>query len=126
MDLLDNNKSSMRLGQSSPEAVGDCNMLFVIVRYTYVLGSNPIGTGTLHSAIALEVFLMVSLEILMYLRKQSLDHRPIPWMRYLGHPIAAAVDAAPIRREWEDILATPSDMSLSNLFMSVRVKKVPF
>ena len=79
-----------------------------------------------HCAIALQAFFMVSLEILMYRRKQSLVHLPIPWIRYLGHPIAAAVDAAPMRREWEDTLAAPSVMSFSNLLISGLVRNPPF
>ena len=46
-------------------------------------------------------------------------------MRYLGHPIAAAVDAAPMRRECDEILMAPSEVSLRVLFISERVRKVP-
>ena len=46
-------------------------------------------------------------------------------MRYLGQPIAAAVDAAPMRREWDEILAAPLDVSRRMLLMSARVRKLP-
>ena len=52
---------------------------------------------------ARDAFFMVVLESLMYLRKQSLDQRPMLCMRYFGYPIAAAVDAAPMRNEWEEM-----------------------
>ena len=61
----------------------------------------------------------------MYRRKQSLVHLPMPWIRYLGHPIAAAVDAAPIRREWEEMFTAPSEVFFSVLLMSERVRNVP-
>ena len=90
------------------------------------LGSNPSGTGMSQCAMDLDALLIVSFEILIYLLKQSLDHLPIPCIKYLGHPIAAAVDAAPIRREWDDTLAAPLVMSFSKVFMSALVKNPPF
>ena len=48
------------------------------------------------------------------------------WIKYLGHPIAAAVDAAPILRECDDMLAAPLEVSRSVLFTSVLVRNVPF
>ena len=74
---------------------------------------------------ARDAFFMVVLESLIYLRKQSLDQRPMLCIRYFGYPIAAAVDAAPMRNEWEEMLAAPLDMSLRILFMSDLVKKEP-
>ena len=84
------------------------------------------GTGMSQCAMDLDALLIVSFEILIYLLKQSLDHLPIPCIKYLGHPIAAAVDAAPIRREWDDTLAAPLVMSFSKVFMSALVKKPRF
>ena len=46
-------------------------------RISYVRGSKSKGTGMLHVAIALDAFLIVLSEILIYLRKQSLDQRPM-------------------------------------------------
>ena len=54
--------------------------------------------------------------------KQSLDHLPIPCIRYFGHPMAAAVDAAPILREWEETLAVPFVVSFRMVLMSDLVK----
>ena len=79
----------------------------------------------LHVAMALEVFLMVTSDTRMYLRKQSLAQRPMLWMRYLGTPMAAAVDAAPIRSEWEDMLAVPFVVSCKIRFTSDLVRYVP-
>ena len=76
----------------------------------------------LHFARALDVDLMVLSEIRMYLWKQSLVHLPMLWIRYLGHPVAAAVDAAPILSEWEDMLAMPLVVSRSVLFRSALVR----
>ena len=47
------------------------------------------------------------------------------WMSHSGQPIAAAEDAAPIRREWEDSFNDPLDASLRSLLMSRRVRKEP-
>ena len=43
----------------------------------YIRGSKSTGMGMLHLAIALEVFLIVVSERRIYLRKQSLDQRPM-------------------------------------------------
>ena len=83
------------------------------------------GMGMLRLAKALEAVLMVLSDILMYLLKQSLDQRPIPWIRYFGHPMAAAVEAAPMRREWEEMFAAPLVVSLRTLFMCVLVRYFP-
>ena len=40
--------------------------------------------------------------------------------------MAAAVDAAPIRSEWEDMLAVPLDVSRRMAFTSFRFRKEPF
>ena len=47
-------------------------------------------------------------------------------MRYFGYPIAAAVDAAPMRREWDEIFAVLLDVLFSILLMSDLVKKEAF
>ena len=91
----------------------------------YIRGSKSRGMGMLHLAIALEVFLIVVSERRMYLRKQSLDQRPIPWISYLGHPMAAAVEAAPMRKEWEEMFAAPFVVSFRILFMCVLVRYLP-
>ena len=43
-----------------------------------------------------EELMMVCLDMRMYLLKQSLVHRPRLMMSHFGHPMAAAVVAAPI------------------------------
>ena len=83
------------------------------------------GIGMLHLANAREAFLMVLSDILMYVLKQSLDQRPIPCIRYLGHPMAAAVEAAPMRKEWEEMFAAPFVVSFRILFMCVLVRYLP-
>ena len=75
-----------------------------------------------HFARALDVDLTVLSEKRMYLRKQSLVHLPMLWIRYLGYPIAAAADAAPILSKWEDMLAMPSVVSCSVLFRSALIR----
>ena len=94
--------------------------------FRYVLGSKSNGTGILHEAKALDALLRVLSEMRIYLLKQSLDHRPILWIKYFGHPIAAAVDAAPIRRECEDTFAAPLVVLFRRALTSALVKKVPF
>ena len=79
----------------------------------------------LQVAMARDALRRVSSAIRMYLRKQSLDQRPILWIRYFGHPIAAAVDAAPMRSECDDMFMAPSDMSRNVPLMSGRVRKEP-
>ena len=79
----------------------------------------------LQDAMARDALRMVASGTRMYLRKQSLDQRPMSCMRYLGQPIAAAVDAAPMRKEWEEILTSPLVVSLRMLLRSLRVRKVP-
>ena len=78
--------------------------------------------GISHVASEVEVELMVWSEIRMYLRKQSLVHLPKLCIRYLGQPIAAAVDAAPILNEWEDMLACPLVVSRRVLLRSARLR----
>ena len=46
-------------------------------------------------------------------------------MSHSGQPIAAAEDAAPIRREWEDKCNDPWEAVFNNLFISRRVRKEP-
>ena len=62
-------------------------------------GSNLFMSVALQLARIFEVFLMVARGILMYARKQSLDHRPSACISHFGQPAAAAVEAAPIRSE---------------------------
>ena len=92
----------------------------------YVRGSKSNGTGILHEAKALDALLRVVSEMRMYLRKQSLDQRPILCIRYFGHPIAAAVDAAPMRRECEDTFAAPLVVLFRRALISDLVRKDPF
>ena len=73
-----------------------------------------------------EVFVMAWFEMRMYLLKQLLDHLPRLMISHLGQPIAAAVVAAPILREWEVVLARPSVTSESKLFISFRVRNLLF
>ena len=80
----------------------------------------------LQLARARDVALMDESDMRIYLLKQSLDHRPILWIKYFGHPIAAAVDAAPIRRECEDTFAAPLVVLFRRALTSALVKKVPF
>ena len=103
-----------------------CGLVSDLVKGIFhVRGSKSIGTGMLHEAMSRDAFFRVASAMRMYRRKQSLDHRPMLWMRYLGHPIAAAVDAAPMRSECEEMLIAPSEVSLRVLLMSARVRKVP-
>ena len=46
-----------------------------------------------------DVFMTVCFDMRMYLLKQSLVHRPKLMISHFGHPMAAAVVAAPILRE---------------------------
>ena len=69
-----------------------------------------------------DVFIMVCCDIRTYLRKQSLVHRPMVLMSHFGHPMAAAVDAAPMRRECDVVLAAPLVVETSRLFMSFLVR----
>ena len=87
-----------------------------------VRGSKSKGTGMLHRAIARLVLLIVVSEMRIYLRKQSLDHRPMLCMRYFGHPMAAAVEAAPILNECDEIFAAPFEVSRKILLTSERVR----
>ena len=49
----------------------------------------------------------VCFDMRIYLLKQSLVHRPRLMISHLGHPMAAAVVAAPILREWDVVFANP-------------------
>ena len=80
----------------------------------------------LHLARIDDVLSIVSLGILMYWRKQSLDHLPNAWMSHLGHPEAAAVEAAPIRSEWEEMFILPPVDSTRSLLTSLLDKYRPF
>ena len=44
------------------------------------------------------------------------------WISHFGHPIAAAVDAAPMRRECDEVLARPLVVEVRTEFMSVLVQ----
>ena len=63
----------------------------------------------------------------MYVRKQSLDHRPICWISQRGSPAAAAVVAAPMRNECVDVLPSfPGGRACrSKLFSRRAVRNVP-
>ena len=73
-----------------------------------------------HLASLFDVCLMVAFGILIYSRKQSLDQRPKACMSHFGQPAAAAVEAAPMRREWEEMLAMPSVVASSKELISFR------
>ena len=79
----------------------------------------------LHVAMAFDAYFMVTSDTRMYLRKQSLDQRPMLWMRYLGTPMAAAVDAAPMRSECEDMFAVPFVVLCNVRFTSNLVRYEP-
>lgn len=78
--------------------------------------------GLLQLANTCDVFVIVWLEMRMYLRKQSLDHLPRLIISHLGQPMAAAVVAAPIRSECEVVLAKPFVVSVRIWFTSFRVR----
>ena len=80
--------------------------------------------GLLQLAKTCDVLMMVWLDILMYRRKQSLDHLPKLIMSHLGQPMAAAVVAAPIRRECEVVFAIPFVESERREFMSFLVRNL--
>ena len=80
--------------------------------------------GFVQCASTCDALVMVWLDILMYLLKQSLDHRPRLIMSHLGQPMAAAVVAAPILRECEDVLTMPSVVSRNRRFMSFLVRNL--
>ena len=71
-----------------------------------------------------EVLMMAWSEIRMYLRKQSLDHLPRLLMSHFGHPMAAAVVAAPILREWDVVLTRPHVVSDNKRLMSFLVRNL--
>ena len=62
----------------------------------------------------------------MYRLKQSLDHLPRLIISHRGHPMAAAVVAAPILRECDVVLARPSVRSESREFISFLVRNLLF
>ena len=80
----------------------------------------------LHLAIAREAFLIVVSDMRMYLLKQSLDQRPRACMSHFGQPAAAAVEAAPIRRECDEMFARPSVVLTRRALTSFRDKNRPF
>ena len=69
-----------------------------------------------------DVLMMVCSETRMYCRKQSLVHLPIVFISHFGHPMAAAVDAAPIRRECDVVLAAPLVVCFSSWLRSFLVR----
>ena len=71
-----------------------------------------------------DVLMMVWSEIRIYLLKQSLDHRPKLMMSHLGHPMAAAVVAAPILSECDVVLIWPLVVSCRTRFTSRLVKNL--
>ena len=82
--------------------------------------------GLLQLAKTCDVLMMVWLDILMYRRKQSLDHLPKLIISHLGQPMAAAVVAAPMRRECEVVLASPFVDSERREFISFLVRNLLF
>ena len=77
-------------------------------------------------AMFLEVFLIVVFGIRMYALKQSLDQRPKAWISHLGQPAAAAVDAAPILSECDEMFAIPPVVLTKREFTSFRDRNLPF
>ena len=65
----------------------------------YSCGLNICVMGFVQLASTCDVFMTVCFDMRMYLLKQSLVHRPRLIMSHFGHPMAAAVVAAPILRE---------------------------
>ena len=88
-------------------------------------GSKLLMSVAVNLAKLLDVSSMVFLGILMYRRKQSLDQRPSAWISHLGQPAAAAVEAAPMRRECDEMLTLPLVDSTSTLLMSLLDKNRP-
>lgn len=82
--------------------------------------------GLLQLAKTCDVLMMVWLDILMYRRKQSLDHLPKLIISHLGQPMAAAVVAAPMRRECDVVLASPFVESERREFISFLVRNLLF
>ena len=69
-----------------------------------------------------DALMMAWSEMRIYLLKQSLDHLPKLMIIHFGQPMAAAVVAAPILRECEEVFAKPSVVSRRTWFMSFLVK----
>ena len=82
--------------------------------------------GLVQLASTCDALIMAWLEILMYRLKQSLDHLPKLMISHRGHPMAAAVVAAPILKECEVVFARPPVRSASKEFKSLLVKNLPF
>ena len=79
----------------------------------------------LFCAILMDVSSMMCCGILIYSRKQSLTHLPMLWISQRGYPNAAAVDAAPILSECDDMLTIGAVVSFSALLMSFLVRYLP-
>ena len=73
-----------------------------------VSGSKLCMSPMSHVARIFDVLSMVLFGTRMYCRKQSLDHLPMACINHLGQPRAAAVEAAPMRRECDEIFILPS------------------
>ena len=100
--------------------------MYYVLFQCYSWGLNVSLIGLVQLASMCEELMMVCLDMRMYLLKQSLVHRPRLMMSHFGHPIAAAVVAAPIRRDWDVVLASPSVVSCSSWFMSFLVRYLLF
>ena len=92
----------------------------------YSCGLNVCLMGFEQLASMCEVLTIVWFEMRMYLLKQSLDHLPRLMISHFGHPMAAAVVAAPILSECDVVLAWPSVVSKRSWLMSFRVRYLPF
>ena len=107
-------------------------MTVLIAKHTRKTASYIVSGSKLSMSVALhlaridEVLSIVSLGIQMYWRKQSLDHRPNAWMSHLGHPAAAAVEAAPMRSEWEEMFILSPVDSTRSLLTSRLDRYLPF
>ena len=69
-----------------------------------------------------DVLYIVCCDMRMYRLKQSLVQRPMVLINHFGHPMAAAVNAAPMRSECDVVLVAPSVVECSSWFMSFLVR----
>ena len=90
----------------------------------YSRGLNTFLMGLMQLASMCDVLIMVWFDIRIYRRKQSLDHLPRLMISHFGHSMAAAVVAAPIRRECEVVFASPFVESERREFMSFLVRNL--
>ena len=104
--------------------LGPCYDGVVTEMVCYSRGLNTFLMGLMQLASMCDVLIMVWFDIRIYRRKQSLDHLPRLMISHFGHPMAAAVVAAPIRRECEVVFASPFVESERREFMSFLVRNL--